>query len=344
MSEPLVSIVIPVFNQRPDFLRAAIGSALGQTYEHLEVIVSDNHSAQDVSYVTEAFGDGRLRLVRPPEHLPMVAHFAFAAEQSRGEYMSFLCSDDWVYPRWLEWLLPLLIDNPQVSFGFGEIENVPHEAPDTVNYFYRENSLPTGIYTAAEMLVQMMRLDRASGWLVGDLMRVDAYRQAGGIGRDRLSYCADYALALRLLELGGAVAYVNRPLGKNRAWGAQDGKSDALRVHAAAEDVAVIYEVLANSEPLRTVVEQAEDRIRAARVHKARLLALGLLAAVATGEVAQAKLERTRACIRRIGEDEGFTRLLLMASAPALHGVLPLLYRPALHLARSRLGRRLLRL
>lgn len=36
---PLVSVIIPVFNQRADFLRQCIESVLGQDYPNLEVIV-----------------------------------------------------------------------------------------------------------------------------------------------------------------------------------------------------------------------------------------------------------------------------------------------------------------
>ena len=343
MSQPLVSIVIPTYNQRAEFLRASVKSALNQTYPDIEVVVSDNHSTNDVPQVLAEFSDPRLRIVHPPKHLGMVDHFVFAGDQARGEYMSFLSSDDLLYPDWLESLLPMLVAHPDVSFGFGEIENVPHDAPEHVNYLYREGKLPSGIYSVAHMLPIMMRLNRASGWMVGELIRTSAYRQAGGIGRDNLRYSADYSLAFRLLELTNDVAYLNKPVAKNRSWGAQDGKVDAVRMRDAVADIADIYSLLEDSRPLKAVVEQLAPVLTQARRDKARVLALGLLAAIAAGEISPELIAGTRADILAIGAS-GSTRLLLLLCRQSLSPVLRLLYRPAITLARSPAGRKLLRL
>ena len=42
--QPLVSVGIPTYN-RPELLRRAIDSIVNQTYENLEVIISDNATA-----------------------------------------------------------------------------------------------------------------------------------------------------------------------------------------------------------------------------------------------------------------------------------------------------------
>jgi cellulose synthase/poly-beta-1,6-N-acetylglucosamine synthase-like glycosyltransferase len=65
MSLPLVSIVIPTFNQRPQFLRDSLSSALAQTYGQIEVIVSDNHSTNGTAALLAEYDDPRLRVVRP---------------------------------------------------------------------------------------------------------------------------------------------------------------------------------------------------------------------------------------------------------------------------------------
>ncbi|MCB1792022.1 MAG: glycosyltransferase, partial [Gammaproteobacteria bacterium] len=85
---PLVTVVIPVYNQNDAFLRQCIDSVLEQDYPNLEVLVSDNHSNNGCSDVILSYADSRLRVVRPPVHLPMVQHWAFAVFQARGEYLS----------------------------------------------------------------------------------------------------------------------------------------------------------------------------------------------------------------------------------------------------------------
>ena len=44
--QPLVSVVIPTYN-RPSYLKAALKSAVEQTYQNIEIIVSDNCSLEN---------------------------------------------------------------------------------------------------------------------------------------------------------------------------------------------------------------------------------------------------------------------------------------------------------
>ncbi len=179
--------------------------------------------------------------------MTMIEHFIYAGEQAQGELLSFLASDDWVYPNWLDRLVPMFLDCPEASFGFGEMESVPQDDPEHVNYYYRDNKQVTGIYPLEGILLLFMRLSRASGWFVGDVIRASAYRQAGGLGRDPINYSGDYSLALRLLELGGKVAYVNEPVGKHRVWKSGDGKVDASRTLASIEDTRTLIKILEDS-------------------------------------------------------------------------------------------------
>src|SRR5690606_1160799 len=118
-SQPLVSIVVPNYNQRHDFLRATIDSVLSQTYDNFEVVVSENHSTNGARDVLAEFDDPRLRIVQPPAHVPMPQNFAFGATEARGELISFLPSDDIVEPDWLERLVPELVKYPEAVFAFG---------------------------------------------------------------------------------------------------------------------------------------------------------------------------------------------------------------------------------
>ena len=90
MSLPLVSVVIPIFNQNPDFLRTCLDSVLAQTYKNLEIVVSDNCSTNDVPAVLDTYQDSRFKRVKPPQHLPITPHFQWASEQATGDYIIFL--------------------------------------------------------------------------------------------------------------------------------------------------------------------------------------------------------------------------------------------------------------
>ena len=118
MALPLVSVIIPTYNQDSDYLRQCLESVLAQTYTNLEIIVSDNHSTNEVPKVLAVYKDKRLRIVRPSQHLPITPHFHWAAEQATGEYISFLCSDDWIEKECVEELVKLIDPNPHVVMAF----------------------------------------------------------------------------------------------------------------------------------------------------------------------------------------------------------------------------------
>jgi hypothetical protein len=86
------SIVIPTRN-RPDMAVTAARSVLRQDYTDLEVIISDNSSAEAAEKLRAAvatLSDPRVRYVRPPAELSMGDHWDFALGETGGEFVGYL--------------------------------------------------------------------------------------------------------------------------------------------------------------------------------------------------------------------------------------------------------------
>jgi glycosyltransferase involved in cell wall biosynthesis len=94
-----VSVIIPAYNHAP-YLRAAIDSALAQTYAPHEVIVVDDGSTDETPQILASYGD-RIRAIRQPNGGVASARNAGIAAAS-GDYLAFLDSDDLWEPRKLE--------------------------------------------------------------------------------------------------------------------------------------------------------------------------------------------------------------------------------------------------
>ena len=62
---PLVSIIVPVYNME-QYLRKCIDSAVGQTYTNIEIILIDDFSHDNSSYVIQSLqkNDGRIKIIR----------------------------------------------------------------------------------------------------------------------------------------------------------------------------------------------------------------------------------------------------------------------------------------
>ncbi|NEQ65774.1 MAG: glycosyltransferase family 2 protein [Symploca sp. SIO2D2] len=108
--QPLVSIGIPTYN-RPQGLRRALESIIKQTYQNLEIIVSDNCSAEketetetETEMIVRGFmaKDTRIQYFRQEENIGLFYNKKFLFEVSHGEYFTWLCDDDERSPEYIE--------------------------------------------------------------------------------------------------------------------------------------------------------------------------------------------------------------------------------------------------
>lgn len=93
IADPKVSIIIPVYNGS-NYLRAAIDSALAQTYESIEVIVINDGSNDGgaTEKISLSYGD-KIRYFRK-ENGGVASALNFGVEKMTGSYFSWLSHDD----------------------------------------------------------------------------------------------------------------------------------------------------------------------------------------------------------------------------------------------------------
>jgi glycosyltransferase involved in cell wall biosynthesis len=95
VAAPLVSIVVNNHNYGR-FLRRSVGSALAQTYPHVEVVVVDDASTDGSQEIIQAFGQ-RVRPVLKPINVGHGGALNSGFAASRGEIVIFLDADDYLY-------------------------------------------------------------------------------------------------------------------------------------------------------------------------------------------------------------------------------------------------------
>ena len=92
--EPLVSVVIPVYN-RAYCITDAIESVLGQTHRRLECLVIDDGSTDDtVAVIEAAFAEEPRVQLLAGEHRGVSVARNIGLAHASGEYVTFLDSDD----------------------------------------------------------------------------------------------------------------------------------------------------------------------------------------------------------------------------------------------------------
>ncbi len=96
IQEKFVSIIIPTYN-RSELIQKAIKSILDQTYQHFEIIVVDDASTDNTEDVINGYDNPKIRYVKLKENKGQCFARNRGIEQSKGDFIAFLDSDD-------EWL------------------------------------------------------------------------------------------------------------------------------------------------------------------------------------------------------------------------------------------------
>ena len=117
MTEPLVSLVMAAWNPRPEWLRAAVESALGQRGCRVEVLVVDDGCAEPVEPLLAGVADERLRVLRLEHGGESAARNAGIAAAA-GTHFRFVDADD-VLERDSTARLLRLVDRAEDLVGYG---------------------------------------------------------------------------------------------------------------------------------------------------------------------------------------------------------------------------------
>lgn len=112
----MVSLVMPVWNTKPSWLRQAVASALAEDGCEIELIVVDDGSDEPAADLLRDLDDPRLDVVRVP-HGGICAARTAGVERARGDAIRFVDSDDVLEPGSTAKLLELSGPDGTISYG-----------------------------------------------------------------------------------------------------------------------------------------------------------------------------------------------------------------------------------
>jgi glycosyltransferase involved in cell wall biosynthesis len=117
---PLITVGMPVYN-RPSSLQRALDCIRGQTYRHLDIVVSDNASTtpQVAQVIANAsLADSRIRHFVQECNIGPSGNFCFVLSQAKGSFFMWAADDDEWHPTFIEKLLAPLLKNPKSGLSF----------------------------------------------------------------------------------------------------------------------------------------------------------------------------------------------------------------------------------
>ncbi len=120
MNEPLISIIVPVFNVYK-YIDKCLNSISKQRYKNIEVIIVDDGSTDGSSNICDYYvdADQRFRVIHQTNQGRVLAR-ARGVKESGGEYIGFIDGDDWIEAGMYEYLIDIALkcDVDLVTSGY----------------------------------------------------------------------------------------------------------------------------------------------------------------------------------------------------------------------------------
>ncbi|MHA7129394.1 glycosyltransferase family 2 protein [Algoriphagus namhaensis] len=127
MTNPLISVVIPVYNTEK-YVAEAIESIQNQTFTDWELILVDDCSADSSVEVCMSYAeqDSRIRVIRQEQNQGALKSRNLGIEAATGRFLCFLDSDDTFEPEKLETQVTYMLQN-DLAVSFTRFQRITEE-------------------------------------------------------------------------------------------------------------------------------------------------------------------------------------------------------------------------
>jgi len=171
-AQPLVSVLVPVFNTDPRWLKAALESVRRQVYPHWELCICDDGSAlpETIQVLRDYESDARVRIRFLSVNAGISAASNAALQLARGDFVALLDHDDELAPDALAEVVKHLNEHPEVDVIYSDEDKLdllgvrcdPHFKPD-----WSPDHFLTCMYTCHLMVIRRQALADTGGFRTG---------------------------------------------------------------------------------------------------------------------------------------------------------------------------------
>ena len=112
---PKVSVIMPVYNTKEEYLREAIESILNQTFKDFELIIVNDGSTNNAEEVIKSYKDKRIRYYKNETNIGIPKTRNRLLSLATGQFIANMDSDDISLPERLKTQVDYLENNPNVS-------------------------------------------------------------------------------------------------------------------------------------------------------------------------------------------------------------------------------------
>ena len=195
MSNALVSIVIPAYDAAA-IIKPTLDAALAQTYSHVEVIVVNDGSPDNIDEVAATYAS-RIRYLRQPNGGVSSAR-NYGCAEAKGSFLLALDADDLIAPQHISNLMRALAEQPECGVAYSACAYVDETGA--------KNLGDIRLGQQGDLLNDFVLLRGGLPTTGVALMRRECFERMGGFDT-QLNACADLDMFIRLALAGYRYAY-----------------------------------------------------------------------------------------------------------------------------------------
>ena len=214
----LISIIVPIYNVE-NYLRQCLDSILNQTYQNFECLLINDGSPDNSAEICREYveKDSRFRYFEK-ENGGVSSARNLGIERSKGQYITFIDSDDWVDSDYLEVLYNALIDeNADIAISTYKQFNMDDNCYYVHSYQRGYEKRIFEKYQLIEELPVLERYDQSYGLTLGKIISKNAL----GIIRfnEYTALCEDMEFWYKLYLVSNKIIYINKDTYNYRKYG-----------------------------------------------------------------------------------------------------------------------------
>jgi len=199
-NKPLVSICIPTYNSAP-YLRESLESIVHQTYDNLEIIVSDNASKDDTESIVRSYSTyHKIYFYKNLTNIGCYNNYNKCISLAKGEFIAIYHSDDIYELNIVEEEVEFLQNHPKVG-GVFTLDRLINENGKIIG----ETNIPKelknkNIYNFNEIYKALLKNGNSFLRTPTFMTRISIYNRIGLFNEKDFGTSADLEMWLRILE------------------------------------------------------------------------------------------------------------------------------------------------
>ena len=209
-SQPLVSVLMPVYNQE-SLLLSTLESIATQSYKNIEVIIADDKSSDATVEVVKKFlslydGPIKFKFIQNPKNLGISKNINSLIRAAKGNFFAFFSGDDLMEPLKIEKQVEHLLSDPECVISYHDVKVIDAKN-NSLLYLYSARHFPRE--GGHETLVKYSSFNCGCS----NMVRMDKKIFCD----EKVVYASDWLQFIDVLSItNGKIKYLNQILGSYR--------------------------------------------------------------------------------------------------------------------------------